>query len=283
MLSHQHYQEVSELLAQDSTVNLFLIGWLRSSGMSRAPWYGYIRHGRLAAVALVVPERLVVPWAPEPEHAAAIGQELRHTAQIPGMLIGPREASDALWHAWAPGRARLWFEQRLYVQNAAPLGPRVEGFRAATLRDLPALIIASARMEEEDLHQNPLQIDPVGHEAATRERIRSGRTWVIEREGEIVFHIHAGTWQREGCQVGGTYVPPALRGQGIGISGMCELGRALLLESAGRYPPASEYAVPSKITLHVNEANTRAIRTYEAAGYQRSAPFRLAALARETP
>lgn len=273
-LSNSHRGALTELLAQDPVANLFLIGWARTQEMSRAPWYGVFKRGVLTGVALVVPERLAVPWCPDVEDATRIGQHLRRVAHVAGMVIGPREASDALWRAWSPGPARIWYDQRLYVQDTPPPGPPLEGFRVAKLKDLPQLVLASARMEEEDLGRNPLQVDPVGHESATRERIRSGRTWVIEQEGELVFHIHAGTWIREGCQVGGTWVPPERRGRGLGTAGMRELGRQLLDRERG---DRGEHEWPARLTLHVNEANTRAVGAYESAGYRRAHAFRLVA------
>ncbi len=277
-LSHASRPDLTGLLEQDPVANLFLLGWMRAQDMDRAPWFGVRRRGALVAAALAVPERLVVPWSPDPEDAGAIGRHLREIGQIAGMVIGPRDACDALWAGWARGAPRLWYDQRLYVQDAPPAGDPADGFRLAKMRDLTALVHASARMEEEDLGRNPLDVDPVGHEAATRERIRSGRTWVIERDGELVFHIHAGTWIAEGCQVGGTYVPPAHRGRGVGTDGMRALGRALLARTRdGRHPGDREHPAPARITLHVNEANTPAIRTYEAAGYRRAHAFRLAA------
>lgn len=116
-------------------------------------------------------------------------------------------------------------------------------------------------MEVEDLGRSPLS-DPEAHEAAVRERIRNGKTWVIERDGRIVFQINVGTATALGCQVGGTWVPRDLRGAGLATAGMRELCRRLLK----RHP---------YVSLHVNEANTPAVRVYENAGFVRSAPYRL--------
>ena len=120
-------------------------------------------------------------------------------------------------------------------------------------------------MEEEDLGRNPALTDPAAHQAVVIERIRSGRTWVLVREDEIVFQINVGTRGPAGCQVGGTYVPPPHRGKGYATLGMSELCRRLV--------PAHR-----RVTLHVNEANTPAVALYERTGFRRAHALRLITL-----
>jgi hypothetical protein len=269
ILSFPHRDALEGLLNQDPVCNLFLLGWLRQHELDRMPWFGAFDRGALVGAALVVPGRLVVPYTPDAAWALRLGERLRANHIPAGMVIGPRLAVDALWTTWRPGPPRIWYDQRLYLQDAPPDGPAVPGFRLATLRDAPALIDASAEMEREDLGRDPRDVEPEQHETVTRDRIRQGRSWVIERSGRIVFHIHVGTFLPEGAQVGGTYVPPDCRGQGLAAAGMAELGRRLL-----RGPDA-----PARITLHVHEQNTAAVRAYLRAGYRPAHAYRLAAVA----
>jgi GNAT superfamily N-acetyltransferase len=258
------------LLAEDPICNLFLLGWLSSTPLNRAPWYGAFSGDQLAAVALVVDGRLAVPWASDPADARAIGERLRVERVEPGMIVGPRAACDALWAAWCPRfTPRLRYDQRLYTLDRCPNEPVAAGFRLAVPADQPRLLLPSARMEEEDLGRNPMILDPVQHDTVVRDRIRARRTWVIERDGEIVFHINVGTQLAHACQVGGTYVPPALRGRGLASAGMRSLARTIL---RGHATESSRM-----LTLHVNEANLPAVRCYEQAGFVRSIPFRLLA------
>ncbi|MBA2322063.1 MAG: GNAT family N-acetyltransferase [Deltaproteobacteria bacterium] len=270
ILSVRDLDALRELLGDDPVCNLFLLGWLTSTPFHRAPWYGFFDLDQLRAVALVVDGRLAVPWAPEAADARPIGERLREDRLEPGMIVGPRAACDELWDGWDPRYTpRLRYDQRLYTLARVPEAPLEAGFRLAAAADQPRLLLPSARMEEEDLGRNPMLHDPVQHDTIVRDRIRARRTWVIEREGEIVFHINVGTQLPHACQVGGTYVPPAWRGRGLASAGMRALARAILL---GRAPELSRM-----LTLHVNEANLPAVRCYEQAGFERSIPFRLIA------
>ena len=217
----------------------------------------------MRAAALVIPGRLVVPFAPDPADALAIGRWLR--GRYPAcMLIGPRPESDALWDGWTHGHTPplRFYDQRLYTIDTPTVGPRVPGFRRAVLSDWETIASFSGAMEQEDLGRDPRQVEAGLHGRVVRDRIERGATWVIERDGELVFTLNVGTICEHGCQVGGTYVPPAHRGQGIATEGMQAMVRHLLTESP-------------MVTLHVNEANTPAVRAYERVGFARSRPFRL--------
>lgn len=253
---------IRRLLEQDVVVNLFLLGFLAAHPVSRGGWYGAFEDGELCGVALLLPRRLAVPYCPDPHDAARIGAHLFHI-RTPTLMVGPREATDALWKEWARGRrGRAHFDQRLYVLTEAPPGPETDGFRRATYPEWPVIADFSAAMEREDLGVDPVGADPQLHDHIVKERVKAGRTWVIERDGAIVFQVNVGTQHAEGAQIGGTYVPPAHRSQGLAQQGIAALGGRLL-----RRAP--------RVTLHVNEANVAAVKVYERCGFMRDAPFRL--------
>jgi predicted GNAT family acetyltransferase len=118
-------------------------------------------------------------------------------------------------------------------------------------------------MELEDLGRDPTVEDAGAHEAAVRERIAAGRLLVLEAGSDLVFQVNIGTSLPDGAQVGGTYVPPMYRGRGYAKLGMAATLRHLL----ARHPA---------VTLHVRESNTPAVRCYEAVGFERYAPYRMA-------
>lgn len=261
-LSSARKRATEEHLLRAVDPNLFLLGILRGYDMERLYWYGVLEEGRVEAVVLVLPPKLVVPSAGEPVLFAALGQHLRKRFG-PMMLIGPRAPSDALWRTWARRTTPVrWYDQRLYVARSTPPGP-VPELRRATSAQWSILAEHSAHMEWEDLGLDPSVENAAAHEQAVRSRIERGATWLMERDGRVVFHINVGTDIPLGCQVGGTYVPPDLRGQGIATQGMRALLHVLL-----RQRPA--------VSLHVNEANTPAVRLYERVGFVVDAPYRLA-------
>jgi GNAT superfamily N-acetyltransferase len=261
------------LLLADPATNLFLLSYLDGFGLTEHLWLGIRQAGALRAAALCLDQRLTVPWAPSPEHARAVGRALRGL-RAPTMMVGPRASVDALWGAWSNDTpVDRWYNQRLYTferpggARHAP-APLPEGctFRLGREDEEELVTALSAAMEAEDLGRHPLQQEPQQFKETVRRRLRTGATWVIERQGEIVFQIHTGARTPWGIQVGGTYVPPQHRGEGLGAVGM----RAVALELHAQFP---------RVTLHVNEANTPAVRTYEQAGFQPHSALRLLTLA----
>jgi predicted GNAT family acetyltransferase len=259
---------LEELLLEAPEVNLFLLGALDQVRVSEVHWYGVLSGQRVVAAVFVAPGRLAVPWAPDPEQADALGVTLRRH-HPPSMMVGPREACDRIWARWAPGvPVHVWFDQRLYVCRTAdptPYPADLAPLRRARMDELDQVIALSTAMEQEDLHSNAGVRDPQEYAQRIGQKIQAGNVWVIEHDGRIGFQIGVGTICPWGVQVGGTYVRPDLRGRGLGRVGMQALGRVLLQRHR-------------LITLHVNEANTPAVRTYERSGYERDAAFRLLTL-----
>jgi uncharacterized protein len=261
-LTERDEAALEELLDEDRLVNLFLRGFLAAQPMDAGTWYGAWAGDRLAGVVLLLPGRLTVPWSPDLTAARHLGYHLRRRHR-PTMMVGPRSHVDTLWQAWAPDLAtRRFHDQRLYICRRAPPGPRVPGFRKARLADAAVLVTHAARMEFEDLGRDPSLEDPELHARVVRDRIKQGKTLVVERGGRVVFQINVGTITPDGCQVGGTYVPPRFRGQGLSVEGM----RATLAHLLERHPA---------VTLHVNEDNRPAVRCYERVGFIRATPYRL--------
>lgn len=254
---------LEELLMVDPVVNLFLLGFADEHPLSRWPWYGVPGWGgRLVAAALVVPDRLMVPFAPDERDAHRLGLRLRRH-HVPCMMVGPRAACDAAWAAWAPRtQPARWHDQRLYVCDAPSSLPPIEGFRRATWDEWPKVAALSAAMQIEDMDVDPRERGQE-HAKQVQERIRAGRTWVVEHAGELVYTVNVGTRGHLGCQIGGTYVPPRHRGRGIAKAATAAAVRELLK----RHP---------RVTLHVNEANHPAVAVYERIGFVSHAAYRLA-------
>ncbi len=252
---------LAALLSAEPVAHLFLIGFLSTHAIDRAWWYGVLEGSRVRAAVLVLPDRLAVPCAPDPEDAARLGAHVasRHR---PCLVVGPRAASDRLFERWSPSREpRRTHDQRLYRLESISEGPDPAGFRLAVWDDRAVVALQSAAMEREDLGTDRLGESDT-HDQIVHDRIQAGRTWVIEREDRIVFQVNVGTTHPTGCQIGGTWVPPEHRGHGLATAGIAATCRRLL-------------AAHPRVTLHVNEANHAAVRVYENVGFVRDAAFRL--------
>jgi RimJ/RimL family protein N-acetyltransferase len=279
-LTSRDRSDVEALLHSDVETNLFLLGVLAAGGSSGLPpgaWWGYgpprgplpdKRNGGLSAMvfiassALANGRNLAVP-AGDPDGCHAIGTALEPFGPI-RMVVGPRQACDAFWHGLGDPAARIRYEQRLYVCTEVTTGPEL-AVRPASLTQAEELADMAGQMMLEDLGEDPRVYDPEGHRRLVAERIRAGRTMIGTDGDRIAFKVDVGTRFDRGCQVGGTFVPPDLRGRGFATQGMRAVCRRLLRD------------VPM-VTLHVNEANLPAVRSYEATGFRRSAPFRLMTL-----
>ena len=266
-------EAVRRMLLEAPDTNLYMLGALAGGGLANhegVTWWGASRDGQLAAVVWQGRPQpdpgarraagLVVPWG-EDEACAAVGRRIALEGP-PELVIGPREASDALWRGMGDPPARIWYAQRLYVCTAVQAGPTL-AMRPARADELPMVIEMSAAMMREDLGADPRLADPDGFPRKMQARVLGGRVLLGLLGEEVVFKVDIGTRTAQGVQVGGTFVVPRYRGRGLGTAGM----RAACARLQAQSP---------RVSLHVNEANTPAVRAYEAAGFRRDAPFRLA-------
>ena len=253
---------IRDLLAADPVVNLHLLAHLDRPGPIQDLFGALGPDGSLQGVALATPSGFSVPWAPDPEAARTLGAFLRDRRAV-SFLVGPREACDALWEALAsPQPPRRRWDQRLWVCHAPSDGPMPEGFRRARPEEAEAVASRNVAMMLEDLGYDPSIVDPDGHARVIRNRIREGRTWVVEVEGAIRFQIDVGTAGPHGALVGGTWVDPAWRGRGLCAQGMRALAHELL-----RHHPV--------VALHLHEDNAPAAGCYRRAGFRPGAAFRI--------
>ena len=96
----------------------------------------------------------------------------------------------------------------------------------------------------------------------TEERISAGHVYVVEDGGAIVFMAAFNFLGAFGAGLGGIYTAPDARGKGLASRGTAEMCRIAL--AAG--PVA---------TLHVDPANTPAVRAYLRAGLRAEGGYRL--------
>jgi hypothetical protein len=104
--------------------------------------------------------------------------------------------------------------------------------------------------------ENPLARDPDGYRRRVRMLISRGWTYVYDVGGDLQFKMDVGCASHHTAQIQGVYVPPELRGRGVGTTAMaacCDL-------AFGRHP---------NLSLYVNDFNTHAVALYERIGFSR--------------
>jgi ribosomal protein S18 acetylase RimI-like enzyme len=183
------------------------------------------------------------------------------------MVVGERLTVELLWSmigASFPAPREVRRRQFVYAVEPDRLvrGPRArDGGRArlAERSDEDQVLKLSAAMYTEEMGENPMARDPDGYRRRVRMLIARGWTYVYERSGRLQFKMDVGCASKLTAQIQGVYVPPELRGHGVGTTAMtacCDLAFA-------RHP---------NLSLYVNDFNAPAVALYERIGFTRE-PF----------
>lgn len=254
--------------------NLFLLDRLDQTGLPRALtkhlWLGVMPDHSDDLVSLLYaslptptqPATTTVAWG-DASGCELLGQWLAMRRGT-RMIVGPRKPSDHVWKGLGLPPYLTRYNQRLYACHSPPEGETLPIERAVPA-DLEEVRCMHAQMLEEDLGVRARDIDEASHRAQVRARIEAGKCWVVRGSTGLHFSIDVGTCGPLGAQVGGTFVPQAHRGQGVATRAMRALCTTLLAD------------VPF-VTLHVNEANTPAVRCYVSSGFTKANAFRLMVL-----
>jgi RimJ/RimL family protein N-acetyltransferase len=226
-------------------------------------WGAFERGGELRGVLHVGPN--LVPAVDDPE----IIEAFVAPARGPGttrMLVGERRAVERLWELVAatyPKPREIRARQFVYAltpdQLVLPPGRGPGYARLATAADEEQVLRLSAAMYAEEMGENPLARDPASYRRRIRVLTDRGWTYVYETAGDLQFKMDIGCASQRNAQIQGVFVPPELRGRGIGTRAMaacCQL-------AFQRHP---------SLSLYVNDFNRPAVALYERLGFRRE-PF----------
>ena len=238
---------------------VFNDGVLRSPGWSPL-WGAFSGTGELRGVLHVGPN--VVPGMDDAAACEALAPAAAGSVAT-RMLVGERRAVKHLWeligHSYpAPRdiRARQYVYSLEPGDLVLPGGRRRGRARLATPSDEERVLRLSAAMYTEEMGENPLARDPAGYRRRVQILTARGWTYVYEIGGDLQFKMDIGCASRRSAQIQGVYVPPELRGRGVGtlaMSACCAL--------AFERQPA--------LSLYVNDFNASAIALYERLGFHR--------------
>ena len=115
---------------------------------------------------------------------------------------------------------------------------------------------------------NPLQVDPEGFRGRCLRRIEQGRTWVIVKNGELIFKADVISKTPEVIYLEGVWLREETRHRNLGTRFMSELLRRLLEDT-------------KSICLLVNETNESAQGFYRKCGFHFRATYETVFLPRK--
>jgi uncharacterized protein len=180
------------------------------------------------------------------------------------MVVGERTTVELLWSLIGGGYpAPREVRRRQFVYAVDPdrlVRDPHDGApghaRLAERSDEDRVLQLSAAMYTEEMGENPMARDPDGYRRRVRMLIARGWTYVYESGGRLQFKMDVGCASNHTAQIQGVYVPPDLRGRGVGTAAMaacCDL-------ALDRHP---------NLSLYVNDFNTPAVALYERIGFRR--------------
>ncbi|TXR55821.1 GNAT family N-acetyltransferase [Quadrisphaera setariae] len=270
--------DVLALCAQDPVASIFVTSRVAAVGAAPArlggQLWGWGGPGRLSAIcwdgANLVP--VLSPSLAPAEQALALdafAARARRVGRRCSSLVGSAPDVLGLWErlqgSWGPARD-VRPDQPLMAIRTPPLVAPDTAVRRATTDDLDVLVPACIAMFTEEVGYSPTAGDGgATYRRRVEELVAAGRSYVrIEGTGssrEVVFKAELGAVAPGVAQVQGVWVHPEHRGRGIAEPGMAAV--VLSTQVAG-YPVVS---------LYVNDYNTRAMRAYEAVGFERVGTF----------
>ena len=265
-LDQSHAALIAGFLERDAVANIFALGVLEQwgvTGNSGTEWWGHMtRTGGLDAVVLAEGYRpglghaLVVPMGAA-DGVAALASSVGGRDGA-AWMVGDARATAALAGALSGAEPVLDRRQLLMALEIVRPGPTAQ-VREAVLGDLAWTSTAARAVNEEDLGPGVIDMEGQAFLRQIEASIASGAEWLGMGR---CYRAKVGTRCRHGAQLGGIWVPPERRGRGIGQSATRSLCQHLL----GSVP---------RVTLHVDAENTRALRCYEAVGFQAVRDFQL--------
>ena len=265
-LDQSHAALIQGFLERDPVANLFALGALEQWAVERNPsveWWGTMGpDGELDALVFAEGHRvglgyaLVVPMG----CAEALADMAPRFSERDGAswMVGEAAAADAIAASLSEAEPAMSRRQLLMVLEETRPGPTVQ-IRQAIMGDLCWVTEAARAVNDEDLGTGIIDMDGMAFSRKVEGSIASGSEWLGTGRS---YRAKVGTRCAYGAQLGGVWVPPPSRGRGLGQFATRALCQELLR------------GVP-RITLHVGAENARAIRCYEAVGFQPVRDFRL--------
>jgi uncharacterized protein len=259
-LTSEAQAEVLKFLAKRPLHTVILTGFVRDNGLvspaNRGVFYG-VRNdeGELEGVALIGHATLMETRTARAVRAFA---EVAQRCSSAHMILGEQERIQEFWSQYRAGGQpiRIACRESLFeLRYQTDLGQPVEGLRPATLAELELIVPIQAKMAQVESGINPLERDAEGFRQRCRRRIEQGRSWVVVRDGDLVFKADVISDTEEVIYLEGIWTSEKLRGSGLGINCMSQLAKDLLQRT-------------NSISLLVDQRNKRAQAFFRKCGFR---------------
>lgn len=232
-LGPTHLSALRAMLTRDTTHNMYLLGLLEEFGVVSNPSAPFTFYGRFfgeeltAAMFVAASGGLLVPSASSPQHIGDIAKTLHGTLRPRG-IVGELPVVDALLRHFS-ATPQFSKAQKMFSVSPNDLGPFTNPrLRAATEADVPRLMPLAAACVMELNKRDPLADDAQGFELRVRQRVRAGRTYVLEENGELVFKLDVGSRSQFGAELEGLYTVPSQRKKGHATLCLGQISRFLM-------------------------------------------------------
>ncbi len=231
-------------------------------GAAQGRFLGAFHGDRLDGVMFIGHGGLIVFAAEEPHVRRLFAEEAWKDRSRVRLVVGEWDQVTDVWGHLAAGGLRAdrdWREVFMTVDAATLAAESEPDLRVAAREDLGDLIDVSARAYREETGEDPLSTMGEGYVRHVTRNIEEGRTFIVRRDGKIVFKAEISARCPVGAQIVGVFTEPFARGQGLARRGTAGLARRLMAAAAPIGVPA--------VCLFVREDNAPARRAYERAGF----------------
>jgi predicted GNAT family acetyltransferase len=260
VLSAKDETEALQFLSQRPIHTVAMVGFINDNGMeselNRGKFYGCRnQNGELEGIALIGHAVLMETRTTRAVQAFAnVAKDISSCH----MIMGEQQQVEEFWDSYAQHGQdfRLACRELLFeLRWPAEVRGEIPGMRRATMEELNLVMPVQAEMAKEESGVDPRDTDPKGFEARCRRRIEQGRTWVLVRDGQLVFKAEVVSDTKDLAYLEGIWVEPSERGKNQGVRCLSDVCYRLLREK-------------TSVCLLVNVENAAAQSVYKKAGFR---------------